>query len=287
MTSTKLRASTIAAASRVGSRTSVLSGESVRATTFMPEPWGEAMREQVLGRAAVGLVAPAVGDGPDRVDGQRHRHVTGHGVGIDEQDRLVLPHLERGGEVGRHRGLADAALRVEDGDGRGTSAPARQADLAAVQDRTAAVIDGLASDAHRLDPPADRIGGERSGEVLVVRVADIEAGVVLERSRRDDGEGRDRVFRIVDDGFEGTRLGLVDLAVEHGQGDCRAGSRRLAEIGRIDHLDDVEAGTRELSADRCGFCPVEGRRRRRVGPCADSSGLGWGGVSRRCRDRGR
>ena len=50
MTSTQARASTMAAASRVGSRTSVLSGESVRATTFIPEPCGEA----IVSRSSLG-----------------------------------------------------------------------------------------------------------------------------------------------------------------------------------------------------------------------------------------
>ena len=44
------------------------------------------------------------------------RDVAGHGVGVDEQDRLALAGLERGGEVRGDGRLADAALRVEDGD---------------------------------------------------------------------------------------------------------------------------------------------------------------------------
>ena len=101
------------------------SGELVRATTRIPEPCCRGELEQMLSDgAAFGLVAPAVGDGPDGVDPERRRHVAGHRVGVDEQDGLALPHLERGGEVGRDRGLADATLGVEDRDGRGTPAPA-------------------------------------------------------------------------------------------------------------------------------------------------------------------
>ena len=43
MTSTLARAAPIAAATRAGSRTSVWSGESVRATTRRPELWADEM----------------------------------------------------------------------------------------------------------------------------------------------------------------------------------------------------------------------------------------------------
>ena len=165
MTSTRLRAAEIAVAIRAGSSTSVWSGESVRATTFIPLECAAAMSKSAFDRAAVGLVAPAVGDRPDALDPERRGHVTGHGVGIDEQDRLALADLERRREVGRDGRLADAALRVEDRDRRGAAMPA--AEVAALEDRAAAVVDGLAPDAHRLDPPADRVGRVGPREVFV------------------------------------------------------------------------------------------------------------------------
>ena len=51
--------------------------------------------EQGLGRTAFGFVAPAVGDRSNGLDGERGRDVTGHGVGVDQQDRLALAGLER------------------------------------------------------------------------------------------------------------------------------------------------------------------------------------------------
>ena len=40
-------------------------------------------------------------------------------------------------------------------------------DVRVVQDRAAAVVDGRPPDAHRFDAPADRVGREGSGQVLV------------------------------------------------------------------------------------------------------------------------
>ena len=51
--------------------------------------------DQAVRGSAVGLVAPAVGDGPDGLDAERGRDVAGDGVGIDQQDRLALARLER------------------------------------------------------------------------------------------------------------------------------------------------------------------------------------------------
>ena len=68
MTSNEPRAAAISAATRSGSRISTLSGESVSETTFIPDEWAEAISTRVSARAALGLVAPAVGDGAHGVD---------------------------------------------------------------------------------------------------------------------------------------------------------------------------------------------------------------------------
>src|SRR6478752_2415938 len=133
-----------------------------------------------LDGTALGLVAPVVGHGPDAVDPERGRDVAGHGVGIDEQDRLALARLDGGSEVGGDRRLADPALGVEHGYGRRAPVPGAGSEVAALEDRPAAVVDGLAPDAHRLDAPAARIGGVGAGEVLVARAGGLESGETVE-----------------------------------------------------------------------------------------------------------
>ena len=163
MKSKPRRAAAIASATRFGSRISVFSGDEVSATTASPDGWGDGDLGERLGRAALGLVAPAVGDRPDLLEAERRRDVARDRVGVEEQDLLALVELERRGEVRRDGRLADAALRVEDrDDGR----PARQSpisDRAALDDRAGAVVDGHRPDAHRLDPPAERRRRSRAG----------------------------------------------------------------------------------------------------------------------------
>ena len=74
------------------------------------------MLDEVSAGPPSACVAPAVRDRPDLLEAERGRDVAGHGVGVDEQDPLAVVELERGGEVRRDGRLADAALRVEDGD---------------------------------------------------------------------------------------------------------------------------------------------------------------------------
>src|SRR5215207_1799240 len=97
---------------------------------------------EALDRPAISLVAPAVGDRPHALDPERRRDVPGDGVGIDQKDGLAPPDLKGRGEVRRHGRLADAALRIEDRDGRGAAVP--MADVAALEDRATAIVDGLA-----------------------------------------------------------------------------------------------------------------------------------------------
>ena len=92
---------------------------------------------------------------------------------------------------------------------------------------------------------------------------------------------------IVHDGLEGACLVVVDLAVEDGQARRRAGSSSDAlELGRVDHLDDLEAGLEQLGADGRGF--PGGRATTTAGRAmCGLLGAGAGGVSRRCRGRAR
>ena len=165
------RAASIASATRFGSRISVCSGDEVSATTRSPDGWADGDVGERLDRAALELVAPAVDDRAHVLDAERRRDVAGHGVGVDEQDALALADLERGGEVRRDGRLADAALRVEHGDDGRAAGPAVGGHVAALEDRARAVVDGLAADAHRLDAPAQRLGGVGPGEVLVLDAA--------------------------------------------------------------------------------------------------------------------
>ena len=54
-----------------------------------------------------------------------------------------------------------------------------------------AVVDGLAADAHRLDPPAQGLGGVGAREVLVLDAAAGTAAELIEGPRRDDHERGD------------------------------------------------------------------------------------------------
>ena len=143
--------------------------------------------EHRCGLAALGLVLPGVGHRADLLQSEGRRHVARDSVSVNEQDALVLAELERRREVGRDRGLAYAALRAEDGHDRRPPRPVAELDAGRLQDRAAAVVDGLRADAHRLDAPANGLGGVRSREVLVVdrRLRDV-GGQAVHRPWRDD-----------------------------------------------------------------------------------------------------
>ena len=118
--------------------------------------------------AAVGLVAPRVGHRTDLLEAERRRDMAGDGIGVDEEDPLVLAQLEGSREIGCDRRLADAALRIEYGNDGRAARPVAEVDPGGLEDRPAAVVDGLGADAHGLDAPAQRFGRVRPGEVLVV-----------------------------------------------------------------------------------------------------------------------
>ena len=252
----------MASATRVGSRISVFSGEDVRLTTVRPDGWGAAMSDERLDRAALGLVAPAVGDGPDVLEPERRGDVAGHGVGVDEQDLLVAMDLERRREVGRDGRLADAALRVEDRDDGRPARPVAHLHRAALDDRAGAVVDGHRADAHRLDPPADRVGGVGAGEELVGRV---RAEHPVDRARRHDHQRRDLPLALVEEPVVLERGVEVGLAVEDRDRDVVAVlEERLELVGRADG-DRLEARAAELLGDdsalRHGQCDDDRRSR--------------------------
>ncbi len=203
-----------------------------------------------LARAAVGLVAPAVDDGPHGVDAERSGDVTGHRVGVDEQDGLALVDLEGAGEVRRDGRLADAALRIEDGDDRRAPGPAVGLDRSALEDRPAAVVDGLAADEHRLDAPAERLGGVGPGEVLVLDGTTHRlAGQPIEGARRDDHERRDGAAALAQERVVLERLVEVGLAVQDGDADVATIHQEGFELLRLRDRDDLESGRAQLSGD--------------------------------------
>ena len=136
--------------------------------------------------------------------------------------------------------------------------PMPAAEVAALEDRAAAVVDGLAPDAHRLDPPADRVGRVGPREVFVERVGLWPAAQALEGARRDDGQGRDRPPGAGEHGVVGLGLGGIDLAIEDGQGDVATDVERLLELARRLDLDDLETGREQLGGDGRRLAEREG-----------------------------
>ena len=202
-------------------------------------------------RAAVNLVAPAVDDRRHAVHPEGCRHVTGDGVGVEEQHPLALRD-ERGSEVrGDHR-LADAALRVEHDHGLAAAAPVGLVDLA-LEDRTGAVVDGGRADAHRLDPPADRFGGVGADDVLVVGMP--RRGLVerVERARVDHEQGRDRPAALVERGPGVLAVEVVGLGIDHGDDDVLARGQQVGELAGAADVDRIEPAGMELEADRVGL----------------------------------
>ena len=90
----------------------------------MPDGCARGELDEGLGRAALGLVAPAVGDGPDLLEAERR--VTWPVTVSASTSRTFWPlvDLEGAREVRRDGRLADAALRVEDRDD-GRAGPSR------------------------------------------------------------------------------------------------------------------------------------------------------------------
>ena len=93
-----------------------------------------------------------------------------------------------------------------------------------LQDGPAAVVDGLAADAHGLDPPADRIGRVGPREVLVAGAVVVHLGHPLVRLRRTTtvsaGIGRLGLLECAPVLADEV---LVGFAVEDGDGDVAPG----------------------------------------------------------------
>ena len=111
--------------------------------------------EQALGRAALVLVDPAVGDGPAGRQAERHRDVAGHRVGVDQQHVPVLAVLDDRREVRRDRRLADPALRIEDGEDRRAGGPLGLDRPVGEDRRCRPAGRTLGADDHGLDAPAE------------------------------------------------------------------------------------------------------------------------------------
>jgi hypothetical protein len=131
-------------------------------------------------------------------------------------------------------------------------APQVGIERAGAEDRPAAVIDGVAADAHGLDAPAHRLGGVGARQVFVVvpGSAGIEA---LEGALRDDHEGRDRLFLVVEDRVVLERLVEVRLAVEDRDGDVAPLGEDGFELVRPADGDRLEPRLAQLGRDRRGL----------------------------------
>ena len=167
------RAAVMASATRVGSRMSVCSGDDgQRHDRACPDGWAEAISVSGL-RSGRPRARRASESTTVRTASTPSDVVTWPVTVSASMSRTFWPlaDLEGGGEVGRDGRLADAALRVEHGDDRRPAGPAVGGDVAALEDRPGAVVDGLAADAHRLDAPAQRLGRVGAGEVLVLDAA--------------------------------------------------------------------------------------------------------------------
>ena len=158
--------------------------------------------------------------------------------------------------------------------------PAVGLDRAALEDRAGAVVDGLAADAHRLDPPAERLGGVGPGEVLVLDVARASEPSWSRARWRDDHERRDGPAGVAQQRVVLERLVEVGLAVEDRDRDVAAARQERLELVGVADGRDREAGVAQLGGDRGGLARPAGRRRWPVGPRSQPSGLG---VARRSR----
>jgi hypothetical protein len=115
-----------------------------------------------------------------------------------------------------------------------------------LEHRSAAVVDGLASNAHRLDAPADRIGRVQSGEVFVARAL-VRGRQALEVASRDDGQSGDLAAVLEQGPLEGIDLVLVDLAIEDDHRDIAPAIEDGLQFDRSIDGDDLKAGQRKLA----------------------------------------
>ncbi len=170
---------------------------------------------------------------------------------------MAAARLQDRREVRRDGGLADTALGIEDRQDRGALGPAVGFDRSTLQDRTRPVVDGLAADAHGLDAPAQRFGGIRAGEILVLDLTRtwIEP---REGALRDDHQGRDRPPAVAEQRVVLERLVEVGLAIEDRDGDIAPAGEQSLELVRMGDGRDREAGGAKLGGDRSGFVGWKG-----------------------------
>jgi hypothetical protein len=140
-------------------------------------------------RAALGLVAPAVGHGPDAVDAERGRDVARHGVGVDEQDVCALAGLQREARFVATVvlptppfGLKTAIVVARPSQPAPKSPPGGPARCRRRRSRAGCTSPRRASGSSR---PIGRVKYSLSSRSPLV-------GQALERLRRDDRRGRDR-----------------------------------------------------------------------------------------------
>src|SRR5688500_2366237 len=197
--------------------------------------------------SAVERVVPAVGDRADLLEAERSRHVAGHSVGVDEEHLLAMAELERGRQARGDRRLADAALGVEDGDHGRPPLPLAQIDVAGLDHRTRAVVNGGGTNAHRLDPPAQRIDRVRSAEVLVLdAAAGAQSRQPIECPRREDHQRRDLAPAVAEQRVVLERCVEVALAIENRDGDVAARPEERVQIVRAVDRDRIDRGVAQL-----------------------------------------
>ena len=131
------------------------------------------------------VLVPGVDDRADLFQSERRGHVSGDGVGVEQQHPLAAVDLQCGGQVERDGRLAHATLGIEHGDDRRPLGPGMRVQaMVGFDDRADPMVDRLGANEHRLDSPAQRVCRIRPGEVLVVeRCAHSVGGEALKGSR--------------------------------------------------------------------------------------------------------
>ena len=181
----------------------------------------------------------------------------GDGVAVDEQHALTLADLKHRGNVDRDRRLAHAALGVEHDDdlaAAGVGVVHRRS-IVGIDDTAGGIVGGdLGANEHRLDPPAQRLGGVGAGEILVADAGSSRQPHPVEGSGRHDHQRRDVAALIVEESVHLDRPIEVVLPVQDGNADVVALDEKDRELfGGVDR-DRVVAGLHQLRADGSQLC---------------------------------
>ena len=135
---------------------------------------------------------------------------------------------------------------------------APSSDRAGLDHRARAVVDGHRPDAHRLDPPAERVRRVRPGEELVAGVGPGRArGHRVEGPRRQDHERRDR--RGPRGGARSTRARCRGRSRRRGSRRRRRGGSRGATRARPDAEIAIASKPAIRSSAITGPCSDDGR----------------------------